>query len=91
MGSLLETDDGLTTDWAMVKWVCSRFDKRREWNDGSPLSGQTSTGSISETHEPRGGRAPQEREQANARFVPMRNVGEELSGGSAIDELTKMV
>ena len=91
VGLLLETDDGLTTDWAMVKRVCSRFDKRREWNDGSPSSGQTSTNSISETHEPKGGRAPQDREQANGRFIAERNVVEAPSGGSAIDELTKMV
>ena len=28
VGSLLETEDGLTTDWAAVKRVCGRFDKR---------------------------------------------------------------
>ena len=28
VGLLLETDDGLTSDWAVVKRVCSRFDKR---------------------------------------------------------------
>ena len=33
VGLLLETDDGLTTDWAIVKGVCSRFDKRHEWGD----------------------------------------------------------
>ena len=33
VGLLLEIDDGLTTDWAVVKRVCSRFDKRREWGD----------------------------------------------------------
>jgi hypothetical protein len=27
IGSLLETDNGLTADWAMVKRVCGRFDK----------------------------------------------------------------
>jgi hypothetical protein len=30
IGSLLETDDGLTADLAMVKRVCGRFDKRRD-------------------------------------------------------------
>ena len=30
---VLETDNGLMTDWATVKGVCSRFDKRREWGD----------------------------------------------------------
>ena len=32
---LLEMDKGLTTDWMVVKRVCSCFDKRREWNDES--------------------------------------------------------
>ena len=37
---LLETDDGLTADWAVVKRVCARFDKRHEWSDeGSTTSG----------------------------------------------------
>ena len=28
VGLLFETDEGLTTDWAVIKRVCSRFDKR---------------------------------------------------------------
>ena len=28
VGLLLETDDGLTTDWAVVKRIYGRFDKR---------------------------------------------------------------
>ena len=35
MGLLLEIDDGLMADWAMVKRVCGRFDKRHEWGDKS--------------------------------------------------------
>jgi hypothetical protein len=31
IGLLLETDDGLTADWAVVKRVCGCFDKRRDW------------------------------------------------------------
>ena len=38
VGLFLEIDDGLTIDWAVVKRVCSRFDKRREWNDAGPLA-----------------------------------------------------
>ena len=35
VGLLLETDEGLTTDWAVVKRFCSRFDKQHEWgNEG---------------------------------------------------------
>ena len=33
VGLLLESDDRLTADWAVVKRVCGRFDKRREWAD----------------------------------------------------------
>ena len=33
VGLVLETDDGPTTDWAMVKIVFGRFDKRRESGD----------------------------------------------------------
>ena len=37
---LLETDDRLTTNWAVVKRVCGRFDKWREWvNKGSKGAG----------------------------------------------------
>ena len=40
VGVLLETDDGLTADWAMVKRVCGHFDKRHEWvNKGSSGAG----------------------------------------------------
>ena len=42
VGLLLESDDGLTADWAMVKTVCGRFHKRREWVD----KGSTGAGSI---------------------------------------------
>jgi hypothetical protein len=31
IGLLLEIDDGLTADWAVVKRVCGRFDKWRTW------------------------------------------------------------
>ena len=42
VGLLLETDDGLTADWAVVKRVCSHFDKRREWVD----KGSMGAGSV---------------------------------------------
>ena len=48
VGILLETDEGLTTDWATVKRVYSRFDKRREWNDvGSSMTGPCTGGTDS--------------------------------------------
>ena len=42
VGLLLETDDGLTADWAVVKRVYDRFDKRREWVD----KGSIGAGSV---------------------------------------------
>ena len=36
MSLLLDTNDALTTDCAVVKIVCDRFDKRREWGDEGP-------------------------------------------------------
>ena len=43
VGLLLEIDDKLTADWAVVKRVCGRFDKRREWVD----KGTMGAGSVS--------------------------------------------
>ena len=49
VGPLLETDDGLTTDWAVLKRVCSRFDKRREWSDeGLSTSGPVAARKLEE-------------------------------------------
>ena len=42
VGLLLKTDNGLTADWTVVKRVCSRFHKRREWVD----KGSTGAGSV---------------------------------------------
>mgnify|MGYP000350157927 FL=1 len=39
---MLETEDGLMADWAVVKRVCGRFDKRREWGD----KGSSGVGSV---------------------------------------------
>ena len=40
VGLLVEDDVGLMMDWAAVKRVCSRFDKRREWIAEGSSSGQ---------------------------------------------------
>ena len=48
VGLLFETDDGLTTFWAIMKRVCNRFDKRRKWNDGGSSSGQPYGGRMTE-------------------------------------------
>ena len=45
VGLLLETDDKLTADWAVVKRVCGHFDKLREWVG----KGSTGTGLVAES------------------------------------------
>jgi hypothetical protein len=42
IGLLLETDDGLTADWA-VKRVCGRFDKRRDWAEADSVGAGAAT------------------------------------------------
>jgi hypothetical protein len=37
IGLLLETDDGLTADWAVVKRVYGWFDKRRDWAEADSV------------------------------------------------------
>ena len=44
VGLLLETVQGLTTDWAMVRRVCNRFNKRREWSDEGFVDSWTGRG-----------------------------------------------
>ena len=48
VGPLLETDEGLTADWAVVKRFCSRFDKRREWSDQGLEAAGATVGKSSE-------------------------------------------
>ena len=41
VGLLLEMDEGLMADWAVVKKFYSHFDRRREWNNaGSWMTGK---------------------------------------------------
>jgi hypothetical protein len=88
IGSLLETDDGLTADWAMVKRVCGHFDKRRDWADtGSVGAGAFSAKKVEEN-------PPASREEARWRpdgSSSSTSVAKGPSGGSALEELTQMV
>jgi phosphopantothenoylcysteine synthetase/decarboxylase len=43
IGLLLETDDGLTTEWAVVKRVCGRFDKRCDWAETDSVGAGAAT------------------------------------------------
>ena len=88
MGLLLETDDGLTADWAVVKRVCGRFDKRREWAD----NGATSAGSVTARRlEP----APQGRREETREWLETGSASTGVikgsSGGAALEELTRAI
>ena len=84
----METDEGLTADWAMVKWVCNCFDKRREWiDDGKSSARSTTTGG-------RTAEVPTQSDKTRSRFESgpiTTNVVEGPSGGATLDELMKMV
>ena len=87
MGLLLETNNQLTTDCAIMKRVCSCFDKRRKWNDKGSSIRQTFTrkAMVGLT------RAKTTRGPANMGPAPATNIVEGSSRGSTIAELTKMV
>ena len=44
VGPLLETEEGLMDDWAVIKGVCSRFGKWREWRDKGLLTAGATVG-----------------------------------------------
>ena len=90
VGLLLETDEGLTADWAVVKRVCSRFDKRREWSD----EGATASGPVParKLEEPVPGPAGKEDTRVWLETGSALNgVVKGPSGGAALEELTQMV
>ena len=84
VGFLLETDDGLTTDWAVVKRVCGRFDKRREWVDkGLTGASSVATRKVEVPHRRKGKRPKTGLTSTNMVKGP--------SGGAVLEELTQMV
>ena len=48
VGPLLETNEGLMTEWAVVKGVCNRFNKRRDWSDKGLMAAGAAGGKNSE-------------------------------------------
>ena len=88
MGSLLETEDGLMVDWAAIKRVCGRFDKRQEWADqGAIGSGPAATRKL----EP----APQARREETREWLETGSASTDVirgsSRGTALEELTRAV
>ena len=88
VGTLPEMDEGLMADWAVVKGVCSRFDKRLEWSDEGPLAAGMVAGRKLE--EPILAQMEEMRRWIESGMVPT-DVVKGLSGGAALEELTKMV
>ena len=88
VGLLLETDDGLTADWAVLKRICDRFDKRREWVDkGSMGAGSVAARKLEVS-------SPARREETRDWLETgstSTNMVKGSSGGAALEELTRMV
>ena len=88
MGFLLETDEGLTADWAVVKRFCSRFDKRHEWSNAGPWAAGPTTGKrLEETILAKMEEMPRWIKSG----VVSTDVVKGPSRGVALEELTKMV
>jgi hypothetical protein len=88
IGLLLETDDGLTADWAMVKKVYRRFDKRRDWANADSVGARAVPAKKAEENPP--ARKEETRRWPNG-GLSLTGVAKGLSGGLALDELTQMV
>ena len=84
----MEKDEGLMEEWAVVKRVCSRFDKRHDWND----AGSSSIGPGAERmpEEPVSTRTDETRWWLESGTMPA-NVVVGPSGGAALEDLAKMV
>ena len=88
MGLLLETDDGLTTDWAVVKRVCGRSDKQRDWVEkDSSGPGTVAARKLNE--------APLVRREETRDWVETGSTSTSVVkgpfGGAALEKLTQMV
>mgnify|MGYP000630293326 FL=1 len=87
VGLLLETNRGLTTDWATVKEVCSRIDKRRDWKE----KGSSSVGPAVEIR----AKPTPTRVEVARRWPeigpPPANIVAGPAGGAGLEELTRMV
>ena len=87
MGLLLETNNGLTTDWATVKEVCDSIDKRRDWKEkGSSLAGRA----VEIRAEPTPIRMEEKRRWLEL-GPPPENVVAGPTGTVRLEELTRMV
>jgi hypothetical protein len=88
IGLLLETNDGQTAGWAVVKRVCGRFDKRRDWAEADSVGAGTATTKKAEA-------APLARGEETRRWVDggstSTSTAKGLSGGTTLEELTQIV
>ena len=87
VGILLETNRGLTIEWATVKEVCSRIDKRRDWKEKG-------SSSVALTVEIRAEPTPTRVEETRRWLEtgpPPENIVAGPVGGAGVEELTRMV
>jgi hypothetical protein len=88
IGLLLETDDGLTADWAVVKRVCARFDKRRDWAGADSVGAGAFPAKKVEENPPASREEARQRPDGGSSST---SVARGPSRGSALEELTQMV
>jgi hypothetical protein len=85
---LLETDNGLTADWAVVKRVCCRFDKRRDWTETKSVGADTASTKKAEA-------APPTRREEARRWPDggstSTTTAKDSAGNTTLEELTQMV
>ena len=87
VGLPLETNDGLTVDWAVVKGVCGRIDKRRDWKEKASSPARLA---VKTRAKPTPTRVEETRRRLELGQPPA-NVVAGPSGGAGLEELTRMV
>jgi hypothetical protein len=87
IGLLQKNDDGLTADWAVVKRVCGRFDKRRDWAEADPVGAAAATTKKVEA-------PPPAKKEETRRWADDGSTSASTAKGSsdtALEELAQMV
>ena len=78
----------MKVDWAVVKSVCSYFNKWRDWNDeGTSSTSPITKGVTGEVPT----RSDKTRRRVDTDLVAPANISSGPSGGAALEELTKIV
>ena len=87
VGLLLETNRGLTTDWATVKEVCARINKQRDWKEKGSSSVRPA---VEIRAEPTPTRVEVARRWPEL-GPPPANIIAGHAGGAGLEEVTRLV